>query len=280
MSEDTKSALVDLSLINLYLSKAGPKGLGGTFVPFGFYQVVIEKTEAKIITASGDKDPANKGCIGLSMWCKIEGGTDPEQIGQEIRPYLVLITEEDVEAGRIDPKDPKDARRLDANTARIKQFLVACNDGDAEYAAKIKGKAGRSPAKLADKVVPGTVFYVMWDPKDPAATKTQYDEANFIQKAQYAAALEGTLKYQRKNTLGMSDDEVKKMGLSRGGGSGGERRSRRDEPAGGAIPDNAWTAPDTAPAAPAKGAAVQPGKATKAAKTAPAAPADDAEEAL
>lgn len=176
--------------IDIILNSAAPQGLGGGIVPFGFYEVIVKKSETKVIEKG-----ANAGMYGTTMWCEIRSGTDPEQVGKEIRPYVVWPN-----PAFIDPV--ADEGKLNAMTARCKSWLVA-TAADQDQREKAKAFAGTLSGFAPDARCANKVLRVMWDPANPRLRDTEqeeHDDARYLDDGQYAKAMAGTLAFTRRNT--------------------------------------------------------------------------------
>lgn len=182
---------------NLRLSSRGPAGLGMSIVAFGAYKVRVKKSETKLIDSG-----KNKGMPGTTLWLEVLDGSDPEQAGKEIRPYIVWPTE-DVEGDK-----------LDAMTSRVREWLaVSAEDEEkAESALKTAGVLkGFNPDARFEA---GLEFHVINDPADPKKrkqknekydkTRHESDEIRAITKDVYDEFLAGKPVYSRKNTYGLN----------------------------------------------------------------------------
>lgn len=205
----------------IVLSNAGPQGIGGGVVPFGFYKCVVKKAETKPVESG-----ANVGFPGTTCWCEILEGTDADYIGSEIRPYIVW-PEADKAADMTEDK-------LNAMTARARSWLIASAE-NAEKAENSRKHVGPVSNFDPDQRLVGKVIYVMHDPADPAKSRLpkedpqkEYDDNRPITEEQFVKALSGQLQFTRKNTYGL-DVAVK--------------NSAPTQSPGGTAPSSDWTPP-------------------------------------
>lgn len=195
---------------NLRLSSRGPAGLGMSMVPFGAFKVRVKKSETKLVSSG-----KNKGMPGTTLWCEVLDGSDPEQAGKEIRPYIVW------------PTDEVEGDKLDAMTARCREWLMVSAEDEEKAEAALKTAGVIKGFSPDGRFEVGLEFHLINDPADPKKRKGknekydnkrhESDEIRAISEDVYKDFLAGKQVYARRNTFGLNVPSPAEAAANSGG---------------------------------------------------------------